>query len=236
MNDNTNRTPEMLEKVIGYKFSDKSLLSKALTHSSYANEAHKSKTYCNERLEFLGDSVLSIIVSDYIYRDCEKFDEGALTRLRAAVVCEDACFGMASEFELGEYMLLGNGERLTHGNRRKSIQADAFEALLAAIYLDGGMEAARDFLLPRIIPLIEENTEKRTEDYKSWLQRIVQETPEEKLYYQLIREEGPPHDRRFTIEVELNSNRLGVGEGRSKREAEHNAAREALITLGILKQ
>ncbi len=224
-----------LQKAIGYTFKNISLLINALMHSSYTNETHRPKSDCNERLEFLGDSVLSIIVSDYIYRDLKRCDEGGLTRLRAAVVCEDACFRMACDIELGEYMYFGHGERLTHGNKRKSILADAFEALLAAIYLDGGMIAARDFILPRIIPLIDECSDSRNEDYKSLLQRIVQETPEEILTYELVREDGPPHDRIFTMRVMLNSNQLGVGKGRSKREGEQNAACMALITLGVIK-
>lgn len=223
-----------LQKVIGYSFKNTALLINALMHSSYTNETHRPKSDCNERLEFLGDSVLSIIVSDYIYRDTKRRDEGGLTRLRAAVVCEDACFRMACDIELGEYMFFGHGERLTHGNKRKSILADAFEALLAAVYLDGGMTAARDFLLPRVIPLIDECSDSRNEDYKSLLQRIVQETPEEMLTYELVREDGPPHDRVFTMRVMLNSNQLGVGKGRSKREGEQNAARIALITLGVI--
>ncbi len=235
MSDTTTRSIEELQTVIGYSFANTDYLINALTHSSFTNEAHKPKSDCNERLEFLGDSVLSIIVSDYIYRDCQRFDEGGLTRLRSAVVCEDACYRMACEMELGEYMLFGHGERLTNGNKRKSNLADAFEALLAAIYLDGGMQAAADFLLPRILPLIEECSDSRNEDYKSLLQRIVQETPEEKLSYELILEEGPPHDRRFTMSVMLNSNQLGTGTGRSKREAEQNAAHMALVTLGIIQ-
>ncbi len=233
-NENKGRTYADLQEAIDYKFKNVALLINALMHSSYTNETHRPKSDCNERLEFLGDSVLSIIVSDYIYRDLKRFDEGGLTRLRAAVVCEDACFRMAGDIELGEYMYFGHGERLTHGNKRKSILADAFEALLAAIYLDGGMKAARDFLLPRVTPLIEECSVSRNEDYKSMLQRIVQETPEEQLSYQLVREDGPPHDRIFTMRVLLNSNQLGTGEGRSKREAEQNAAHMALITLGVI--
>lgn len=223
-----------LQNVIGYRFKDVSLLINALMHSSYTNETHRPKSDCNERLEFLGDSVLSIIVSDFIYRDLKRCDEGGLTRLRAAVVCEDACFRMACDIELGEYMYFGHGEKLTHANKRKSILADAFEALLAAIYLDGGVLAAREFLMPRITPLIDECSDGRNEDYKSLLQRIVQETPEEELTYELVREDGPPHDRIFTMRVMLNSNQLGVGKGRSKREAEQNAAGMALITLGVI--
>lgn len=234
MNENAERTYAELQEVIGYRFKDVSLLINALMHSSYINETHRPKSDCNERLEFLGDSVLSLIVSDYIYRDLKRCDEGVLTRLRAAVVCEDACGRMAADIELGEYMYFGHGERLSNGGKRKSIQADAFEALLGAIYLDGGMDAARGFLLPRVVPLIEDCSLGSNEDYKSLLQRIVQETPEEKLTYSLVREDGPPHDRVFTMCVLLNSNQLGTGEGRSKREAEQNAAHEALITLGMI--
>ncbi|HOJ47631.1 MAG TPA: ribonuclease III [Bacillota bacterium] len=228
---------EELEQKIGYAFHNKELVKTALTHSSYSNEIkHKEKVTCNERLEFLGDSVLSLIVSDFIYKNYNHFNEGILTRVRANVVCENSLFELASEIELGKYLYLGHGELISEGRKRKSIIADAFEALLAAIYLDGGIEEARKFLLPRIKNPIEKAATGLNEDYKSLLQKIVQQTPEEILEYELVSEEGPPHDRYFTFNVKLNSNVLGTGRGRSKREAEQLAAREALILFGEIDE
>lgn len=224
------RPQEELEIKIGYIFGNKELLKSALTHSSYSNETRGKDGYtdCNERLEFLGDSVLSIIVSDYIYKNYGELDEGDLTRIRAAVVCENSLAEVASELSLGSYIYLGHGEIVTHGRHRKSIISDATEALLAAIYLDGGIENARKFILPRLTDAIKSSARRGAEDYKSKLQRIVQQTPEEILEYVLIGEDGPAHDRVFTMEVRLNSNVLGKGSGHSKREAEQHAAHMAL--------
>jgi len=220
---------ELLENRMGYSFKNNAILKKALTHSSYSNEVkHKEKTDCNERLEFLGDSVLSVIVSEFIYKNYKQFNEGILTRIRATVVCEGSLYELSSKLELGSFMYLGHGELISEGRKRKSILADAFEALLAAIYLDGGMEKARKFLLPLIKPEIEKAATGLNEDYKSLLQKIVQQTPEELLEYTLVREEGPPHDRYFTFNVMLNTNLLGTGRGRSKR--------EALKLLGIIDE
>ena len=203
-------------------------------HSSYFNEVkHKANTpEDNERLEFLGDSVLSLVTAEYLYTVKSDFKEGDLTRTRAAVVCENSLYCFASKISLGDYIMLGHGEILTHGRGRKSIIADAFEALLAAIYLDGGFEYVKAFLLPFIKDAVEETIKKGNGDYKSELQKLVQQTPEEILEYKLISEEGPPHDKRFTFRVFLNSNFLGEGSGKSKREAEQAAAKEALKKLG----
>jgi ribonuclease-3 len=230
------KSSELLEARIGYTFNNKQLLKEALTHSSYINEIkHKSKTlHDNERLEFLGDSILSLITSEFLFSEHRDYDEGVLTRTRAAIVCENSLFEFASEIDLGDYILFGHGETVTHGRARKSILADAFEALLAAIYLDGGIEYVKSFLLPRIAEAAKKTIITGTQDYKSQLQRIVQQTPEELLHYVLEDESGPPHDKRFTFAVFLNSNFLGCGTGRSKREAEQNAAREALIAIGEL--
>ena len=160
-----------LEQAIGYSFRDKELLQNALRHSSYSNETKKSQNSSNERLEFLGDSVLSVIVSDYIYRNYAQLDEGELTKIRASVVCENALAVLAARIELGSYMYLGHGEIVTHGRNRKSIVADAFEALLAAIYLDGGIEKARAFVLPMLEGAIAESASHGSEDYKSELPR-----------------------------------------------------------------
>ncbi len=226
---------EFLEKKINYIFHDKSLAMTALTHSSYCNENRKKGfSVSNERSEFLGDSVLSIITAEFLFHKFPEADEGFLTRTRAALVCEDTLATFSNMIELGDYMLLGRGEAC--GRHRKSTIADAFEALLAAIYLDSGMESAKKFVLPFISGMLDTVIKAGTEDYKSRLQRIVQQTPEEVLTYTLVSEEGPPHDRTFGYEVYLNSNLLGKGKGRSKREAEQAAAREALILLGELDE
>lgn len=218
------------EKIIGYTFTNITLLENALTHSSYCNEKRNAEGCLpsNERLEFLGDSVLSIVVSDYIYRNYSSFDEGDLTKIRAAVVCENTLASLAHDIELGSFIMLGKGEEMTNGRNRKSILSDAFEAVIAAIYLDGGIEKASDFILPRIVGEVTKSMKKGTEDYKSRLQRITQEMPEELLEYVLVAEEGPPHDRLFTVEARLNSNVLGTGKGKRKSDAEQMAAKEAL--------
>jgi ribonuclease-3 len=227
-----------LEKKLKYTFKDKNLLQLALTHSSYCNENRKRGfTESNERSEFLGDSILSIITAEYLFHRFTEVDEGFLTRTRAALVCEETLAVFANSLSLGDYMLFGKGESASTGGRhRKSTLSDAFEAVIAAIYLDGGMEEAKKFVLPYITDMLETVIKTGTEDYKSRLQRIVQQTPEEVLTYSMVGEEGPPHDRTFSYEVYLNSNLLGKGKGRSKREAEQSAAREALILLGELDE
>ncbi len=225
---------EGLEEKIGYKYKNKELLRTALTHSSYCNENKHSGVALsdNERLEFLGDSVLSVIVSDYLFKHYGNLDEGDLTKTRAASVCETALYALGTELELGSYMRFGHGEAASTGRLRKSIVADAFEALLASMYLDAGLDTVRAFLLPLIKPTIEKAVKGWDTDYKSRLQKLVQQTPEEVLEYRSAGEEGPPHDRVFKFEVYLNSNLLGAGIGRSKREAEQNAARQALAFFG----
>ena len=218
---------------IGYHFKNQSLLHTALTHSSYANEVKKGSV-CNERLEFLGDSVLSIVVSDYLYNHT-KMPEGELTRLRASLVCEQSLRRFAEQIDLGESLLLGKGEQQMGGRKRPSILADAFEAVIAAIYLDGGMDPAREFVLRFVEKELESHRQKAFKDYKTALQEIVQQNPEEKLSYVLLGESGPDHDKRFTVEVRLNSNPIGKGSGRSKKNAEQQAAREALELMGYSK-
>ncbi|MBE6677884.1 MAG: ribonuclease III [Ruminococcaceae bacterium] len=225
---------EALQSDIGYTYKNIELLRTAMTHSSYCNETKhgKQRLQDNERLEFLGDSVLSVLVSDYIFNSYSDLNEGDLTKTRAASVCEDSLFLLATDLKLGEYMLFGHGESSTRGRLRKSILADAFEALLASMYLDGGLETARAFLLPKIIPIIDKAAKGWDTDYKSRLQKLVQQTPEEVLEYKLLEEVGPPHDRVFKTAVYLNSNMLGEGWGRTKREAEQQAAKMALGFFG----
>ncbi len=219
-----------LEKRIGYHFREKQYLQTAVTHSSYANEM-KDPTPYNERQEFLGDAVLSIVVSDYLFKN-SSLAEGDLTKLRAALVCEKSLCGFAAKIDLGSAIRLGKGEEMMGGRTRPSILADAFEALIAAIYLDGGMEAAREFVLPFVVDTLESESKIRFHDYKTALQEIVQKNPEEKLSYVLVEESGPDHNKRFEVEVRLNSNVIGHGVGKSKKDAEQMAAREALELMG----
>lgn len=223
---------EDLQKLINYKFKKISLLQEALTHSSYANE-HKAKNIrCNERLEFLGDSVLSIIVSDYIFKNFTSIPEGELTKLRASLVCEKSLFRFAKKINLGDYLILSRGEKNSGGALRPSILSDAFEALIAAIYLDSGLEQASEFVLSFVKPELTNHKPKAFRDYKTKLQEIVQKNPGEHLEYILTGESGPDHNKHFTVEVHLNSNVIGKGGGKSKKEAEQQAAREALELMG----
>ncbi len=220
---------EGLQDRIGYRFRDPSLLERALTHSSYANEC-KQKTECNERMEFLGDAVLSIIVADHIFH---KFHlaEGDLTKIRASLVCEKSLYEFARKIDLGSELLLGHGEEQTGGRERPSVVSDAFEALIAAIYLDGGLEKAAQFVLP----FVEEDLgheEAPFVDYKTRLQEIIQKNPEERVEYVLVSAQGPDHDKKFVVEVHLNSNVIGRGVSRSKKGAEQAAAQEALSLMG----
>ena len=219
-----------LEKTIGYTFKDPTLLETALTHTSYANES-RTPVHHNERLEFLGDSVLSIVVADYLFHQWKDRPEGELTRARASLVCESALFNFAQEIELGRYLRLGKGEERCGGCTRPSVVSDAFEALIAALYLDGGIEVARAFILPFI-------TEGKTAeaDYKTQLQEVIQQNPEERLSYVVEKETGPDHDKHFVVAVRFNSDCVARGEGKSKKAAEQHAAREALKLLGVLQE
>ena len=238
---NVQRDIRSLENTLGYTFKDRSLLTRALTHSSHSNESglKNHHMYCNERLEFLGDSVLSLITSNYLYSKFSDCPEGELTRMRAEVVCERALSGYANEIGLGNYLLLGVGEEKNNGRNRKSILADAFEALLAAIYLDAGesgMETVEKFLLPFIEKEIENIGKSKgfSGDPKSLLQQFVQQAEGDFLEYIVVDQSGPDHMKIFKVEARLNSNVIGRGQGRSKREAEQNAAKEALELFSVI--
>ncbi|MBP3435386.1 MAG: ribonuclease III [Clostridia bacterium] len=222
-------TRVMMER-IGYTFQEPMLLENALTHSSYANEGNRGLK-SNERLEFLGDSVLGFITAGYLFRHGSG-QEGELTRLRASLVCEKALSSYARKLGLGDCLLLGRGELRGGGTDRPSILADAFEAVIAAIYLDGGLEPAEAFILPYIKEELSQQRRPQFKDYKTALQEIVQQNPEEQLTYLLVGESGPDHNKQFAVEVHLNSNVIGTGRGRSKKEAEQQAAREALKLMG----
>lgn len=231
---NTDKLNE-LEKKIGYTFKNRKYLIRALTHSSYSNEAKArgEDIECNERLEFLGDSVLSLIVSSYLFKRYTDSYEGELSKIRSFTVSEKPLAQYAREIDLGSYLFLGRGEDNESGRNRASIISDAFEALIAAIYLDSGLESAQRFVLPfaeKNVDIIEK--EHLTIDYKSMLQQIVQQEKGEILEYELIEQTGPAHDREFSVIAKLNNNVIGRGRGKSKRAAEQNAAKEALELFG----
>ncbi|MCL2633879.1 MAG: ribonuclease III [Oscillospiraceae bacterium] len=219
------------EKKIGYTFKNKNLLKEALTHSSYSVDS-----FCYERLEFLGDSVLGMVVAKHLYETLATHSEGDLTKLRAALVCEPALYKYAVKIDLGRELHLGKGEEASGGRGRKSILADAFEAVIAAIYLDSGLAAATEFVIP-FLP--DKKTLKSGKlfsgDYKTALQEIVQQNPENRISYELVGEEGLAHSKTFTANVLINKKIEGTGSGRSKKEAEQQAALAALKKMGYEK-
>lgn len=219
---------QQLEKALKHTFKNKALLETALTHTSYANEARHGVKH-NERLEFLGDSVLQIVAADYLFTH-KNVPEGDLTRMRASLVCEGALFEFAQQIQLGDYLRLGRGEEIGGGRNRPSVVSDAFEAVIAALYLDGGLAVARSFILPFLENALTD--EAADEDHKTKLQEIVQQNRTERLRYVVTSETGPDHNKHFVVEVHLNSNCIGRGEGHSKKLAEQAAAKEALALMG----
>lgn len=232
--NNTNL--EQFENIIKYQFKDISLLKKAFTHSSYANERHIEKFDNNERLEFLGDAVLELVISDYIYGMYPRMPEGELTKLRAGTVCEASLAERAAEIHISEFIMLGKGEEATGGRNRDSILADAFEAVIGAVYLDGGIDAARRHILGQL-----EDTVKRIRqtlniiDCKTRLQEEIQKNSKEPIHYEIIGESGPDHDKLFTAAVSHNGSVMGEGSGKSKKEAEQSAALNALKKMNIIR-
>ena len=231
-----------LEKIINYKFKESGYLTVALTHSSYSHEQRlrNRDSRCNERLEFLGDSVLALTAAELLYDRYANRDEGDMTKMRAEIVCERALAGFAVKISLGEYLLLGVGEDKNGGRESKSILSDAFEALLAAMYLDAGDEGltvAKGFLLPFLSDELD-RLEKlgRGHDYKTQLQQFIQQDSSAKLDYVTVAEEGPDHNKTFWVEARMGSNIIGKGSGKTKREAEQNSAREALTLFGEIKE
>ena len=223
-----------LEAAIGYQFSNITLLQNALTHSSYANERYHNSLMSNERLEFLGDSVLGMVVAEHLFRNFQDRPEGELTRMRADMVCERALANVANRLGLGQHLLLGHGEERFGGRGRDSILADAVESVIAATYLDGGMEAAVAFI--RKFILCDVPAERmRNADYKTALQELVQQKKSQSLSYALVGESGPDHDKKFVVEVSLNGQVVGSGTGSSKKRAEQEAARVAIEKLNPAK-
>jgi len=223
----------MKKQINSYTFKSPTLLQTALTHTSYANENREKKLTSNQRLEFLGDSVLSIIVSQHIYTKYPNLPEGELTRIRAAVVCEKALSECANAIGLGEVLLLGKGEATSGGKERPSILSDAFESLLAAIYLDSGMDSTRDFLLPLLLNKIELAASGSDDfaDYKTQFQELIQREQGKRIEYITVDSTGPDHDRIYVINLKVNGKTVGTGEGKSKKEAEQNAAKSAIDTI-----
>ncbi|MBQ8748557.1 MAG: ribonuclease III [Oscillospiraceae bacterium] len=219
-----------LEAAIGYKFKNITLLQNALTHSSYANEQWHDSLKSNERLEFLGDSVLGMVVAEHLYKTFPDRLEGDLTRMRADMVCEASLAKIAERIELGQYLLLGHGEEQSGGRNRPSILADAVESVLAACFLDGGMDAARSFIEKFVLCNVPQSR-LRNVDYKTALQELVQQKKNQQISYRLVGESGPDHNKSFCVEVTLNGTVVGKGTGSSKKRAEQDAARIAMETL-----
>ncbi len=219
-----------LETAIGYRFRNISLLQNALAHSSYANERWHDGLKSNERLEFLGDSILGMVVAEFLYSQYPNNLEGDLTRMRADVVCEKALAKVARQIDLGRHLLLGNGEEQSGGRNRDSILSDAVEAVIAACYLDGGMEVAKAFIM-RFVLQEEPVKQHNNRDYKTALQELVQRKKDQTLAYSLVGQSGPDHNKRFEVELRLNGRLVGTGEGSSKKRAEQMAAQSALKAL-----
>ena len=220
---------EKLEKSIGYTFKDKELLKKALTHTSYAYEKHIES---NEKLEFLGDSILEYISSKYIYTNYSKLKEGEMTKVRAEVVCENSLYNVAKSHDFSDFILIGKSEANSGGKYKPAILADSIEATIAAIYFDGGLEKAEKFIIENLKEAIEKSTKHvGMKDFKTVLQEKLQENGDVCIRYTVIKETGPDHDKTFTVKVELNGKELATGEGKTKKHAEMNAAEKALEGL-----
>ena len=217
-----------LENILGVKFNNRSILFNALTHSSFANEMKKGRSYCNERLEFLGDSILGMIVARYLFSNYPDMPEGQMTRLRAELVCEKSLFKAASAIELGSFLRLGHGEEQGGGRERPSILADAFEAVLAAVYLDQGQKAVENIINKYILSSIKTDDFSDRRDYKTELQELLQRNGTQSIKYELVGEHGPDHDKIFIACVCLNGKKIGEGSGKNKKTAEQMAAKNAM--------
>ena len=224
-----NKRLRELEQKIGYKFRDFSLLERAMMHSSYTNERHLPKYQCNERLEFLGDAVLELVSSEFLFKGSPKMPEGELTKTRASMVCEPSLALCARDIDLGSYLLLGKGEEATGGRMRDSVTSDAMEALIGAVYLDGGFTSAKEFIHRFVLTDLEDK--KLFYDSKTILQEIVQADKSGEISYHLIREEGPDHNKTFDVEVRIGGTGFGEGRGRTKKAAEQQAAYKAILKL-----
>ena len=216
-----------LQKSIGYEFKQEQLLCQALTHSSYAHEKNLKELMDNERLEYLGDAVLELVSSEFLFKNHPEMNEGQMTKLRASLVCEQSLAGCARQLELGSYLLLGNGEDLTGGRERDSILSDAWEAVIGAMYLDGGFTSAKEFILKYVLKDIEHK--QLFYDSKTILQELIQNKYKQSLHYVLLSEEGPDHNKTFTVQAYMNETPLMTGKGRTKKAAEQSAAYQSLL-------
>ncbi|NNV03989.1 MAG: ribonuclease III [Brevibacillus sp.] len=221
-----------LQETIGIRFRDENVLRQAFTHSSYVNEQRGKRIQDNERLEFLGDAVLELTVSQFLYKTFPKMSEGEMTKLRAAIVCEPSLVKFAELLNFGDLVLLGKGEELTGGRQRPALLADVFEAFIGALYLDQGLDAVFHFMEKYVYPRVDKGEFAQVTDFKSQLQEFVQQDNLGEIQYRIVEEKGPAHNREFVSEVLLNNRPLGMGSGRSKKEAEQQAAARALIKLG----
>ncbi|MBM7571790.1 ribonuclease III [Aquibacillus albus] len=218
----------ILQQKLGIQFNNESLLKQAFTHSSYVNEHRKKYSQDNERLEFLGDAVLELGVSQYLYKEYPKMAEGELTKLRASIVCEPSLVSFANDIDFGQYILLGKGEELTGGRNRPALLADVFESFIGALYLDKGFGDVITFLEQYVYPKIDTGAFSHAMDYKSQLQEVIQQNKNNIIEYAIVEERGPAHNREFVAEVKVNSKVVGTGIGRTKKEAEQRAAKKAL--------
>ena len=217
---------EEFEKNIGYTFTDKTKLKNALTHTSYANEKN---TVSNEKLEFLGDAILEFVTSEYLYKNYQELKEGEMTKVRASVVCEESLYKIALKLNFSDFLYLGKSERLNHGNKRPTILADSVEAIIAAMYLDSGLEPVKKFIITHLKDAVEQASKSvGLKDYKTVLQEKLQAHGDVHIEYDIIHESGPDHDKRFTAQVKCNGKVLAKGEGHSKKSAETEAARLAM--------
>lgn len=220
-----------LEERLGIRFAKPELLRQAFTHSSYVNEHRMSANQDNERLEFLGDAVLELTVSEYLYNRYPDLPEGELTKMRAAIVCEPSLVAFAESLAFGSYVMLGKGEEMTGGRNRPALLADVFEAFIGALFLDKGLDAVRQFLHQYVFPHVSEEGNYKLIDYKTQLQELVQHGSKGTLHYEIVDEQGPAHGKQFFAEVSLDGRVLGSGQGKSKKEAEQQAAAQALQKL-----
>ena len=225
---------ENLEKTIGYNFKDKMLLKQALTHSSYANEQKIRKNKDYERLEFLGDAVLELVTSEFLFHDNPQMPEGKLTKMRSSLVCEPSLAGCAKEINLGDYLFLGKGEEATGGRFRESIISDVMEALIGALYLDGGFSSAKDFI--HCFILKDYKNRILFYDSKTVLQEMIQTKPHQNLVYDLLEEKGPDHNKEFVVQAVLNGQKIGYGVGKTKKAAEQQAAYEAILSIKEMEE
>ncbi|UUZ95761.1 ribonuclease III [Paenibacillus sp. P25] len=227
------RNLRQLQSELGITFKDPDLLRQAFTHSSYVNEHRVGSYKDNERLEFLGDAVLELTVSEYLFQKYPDRTEGELTKLRASIVCEPSLVGFAEQLDFGSYVLLGKGEELTGGRTRPALLADVFESFIGALYLDQGLDVVQGFLRRSMFPFLPQQGKLLTADYKTLLQEHIQQHSMGPLEYRIVDEKGPAHEREFVAEVHLQDQLLGRGSGRSKKEAEQQAVAEALVTLKV---